>query len=137
MGELTFLWIAIFSDGTKIEQIDENKIEHRFQEVKDRFEDLVYFNLTDKRGHLFTINLINGLIGYNKLEFPYIESTEKKSNIRLIYFRRNTITMTESGDQQSHTITYHLGYQYLDNLGNNQKIILRIDSEGNFIVTGE
>jgi len=134
IDSLSFLWIAIFSDGTKIEQIDGNGIEHRFQLVKDRFEDLVYFNLTDRKGHLFTVNLINGLIGYNKLEFPYIESKEKKENIRLIYFRRNKITMTESGDQQSHQIWYFLGFQYLDNLGNNRQIVLKIDSEGNWIL---
>ena len=135
MGELTFLWIAIFSDGTKIEQIDGNGIEHRFQLVKDRFEDLVYFNLTDRKGHLFTVNLINGLIGYNKLEFPYIESKEKKENIRLIYFLRHRIEIgTEDLQEKSHTIEYHLGLQYLDKLGNNQKIILRIDSEGSFVI---
>jgi len=132
MGELTFLWIAIFSDGTKIEQIDENGIEHRFQEVKDRFEDLVYFNLTDKQGHLFSINLINGLIIYNN--YKNSEIVEKKGNIRLIYFRRNRITMTESGEQQSHTITYHLGLQWLNSKKENRQIVLKIDESGNWVL---
>lgn len=131
---LSFLWIAIFKDGTKIEQLENGK-EHLFKEVQQKFEDLVYFNLTDRKGHLFTVNLLNGLIGYNKLEFPYIESKEEKSNIRLIYFRRHRIEIGEQDlKEKLHTITYHLGLQYNDEKNDNHKIILQIDNEGNFII---
>jgi len=128
---LTFLWIAEFEDDC-IFQI-ENGVEHRFAEVKDRFNELKYFTLQHKEKEIsFTVDLINGLIIYNN--YKNTEIVEKKDNVRLIYFRRNKITMTESGDQQSHQIWYFLGFQYLDNLGNNQKIILRIDSEGSFVI---
>ena len=128
---LTFLWIVEFEDDC-IFQI-ENGVEHRFQEVKDRFNELKYFTLQHKEKEIsFTVDLINGLIIYNN--YKNTEIVEKKENVRLIYFRRNKITMTESGDQQSHQIWYFLGFQYLDNLGNNQKIILRIDSNGSFLI---
>jgi len=133
INSLSFLWIAIFSDGTKIEQLDENGIEHRFQEVKDRFNELKYFTLQHKEKEIsFTVDLVNGFIIYNNYKNP--EIIEKKDNIRLIYFRRKKITMTESGDQQSYQIWYFLGFQYLDKLGNNQKIILKINSDGSFII---
>jgi hypothetical protein len=68
----------------------------------------------------FTVDLINGLIIYNN--FKNTEVVEKKDNIRLIYFRRNRITMTESGDQKSHTITYHLGLQWLNSKKENTQL---------------
>ena len=131
IDSLSFLWISEFEEDC-IFQI-ENGIEHRFQEVKDRFNELKYFTLQHKEKEIsFTVDLINGLIIYNN--YKNTEIVEKKENVRLIYFRRNKITMTESGDQQSHQIWYFLGFQYLDKLGNNQKIILRIDSEGSFVI---
>ena len=131
ISSLSFLWIAEFEEDC-IFQI-ENGVEHRFAEVKDRFNELKYFTLQHKEKEIsFTVDLINGLIIYNN--YKNTEIVEKKDNVRLIYFRRNKITMTESGDQQSHQIWYFLGFQYLDNLGNNQKIILRIDSNGSFLI---
>ena len=131
IDSLSFLWIAEFEEDC-IFQI-ENGVEHRFAEVKDRFNELKYFTLQHKEKEIsFTVDLINGLIIYNN--YKNTEIVEKKDNVRLIYFRRNKITMTESGDQQSHQIWYFLGFQYLDKLGNNQKIILRIDSEGSFVI---
>jgi len=131
ISNLSFLWIAEFEEDC-IFQI-ENGVEHRFAEVKDRFNELKYFTLQHKEKEIsFTVDLINGLIIYNN--YKNTEIVEKKDNVRLIYFRRNKITMTESGDQQSHQIWYFLGFQYLDNLGNNQKIILRIDSNGSFLI---
>lgn len=131
MQELIFQWIALFKDNTKIEQFNENKTENKFQLVKDKFEDLAYFNLTDRKGHMFTVDLINGRIGYNYLPLPYLEKTEKQ-NVRLIFFRRHKVEITEKMMEKSHTIEYHLGFQYINKFGNNQKTILIIDEEGNW-----
>jgi len=131
---LSFSWIAIFNDGTKINQYEENGIENKFQLVKDRFNELGYFNLTNKEGKLFTVDLINGLIGYNYLALPYIEVKEKKENVRLIFFRRHRVTLNQEGKEIEHILNYHLGFQYNDKNGYNQKIVLKIDEEGNFII---
>jgi hypothetical protein len=134
ISNLSFLWTAVFKDYSYISQL-ENGIEHRFQEIKERFNELKYFSIYNKdTNQYFIIDLEKGLIYNNHISYNEQDLKEKKENIRLIYFRRNRITMSESGQNQSHTVTYHLGYQYLDNLGNNQKIILRIDSEGNFAI---
>lgn len=132
---LSFHWNAIFIDGTHIFQFDKNGTEHKFKEVQDKFNNLVYFNLTNNNGKMFSINLTNGLIGFNRLEFPYIDIKEKKENIRLIYFRRVRVEIGEKDlKEKSCTITYHLGYQYLDKSGNNRQIVLQIDKEGNWII---
>ena len=131
---LVFTWVAIFKDSTKIEQF-ENGIEHKYKEINNRLNELVYFSLTDKQGHMFTVDLYNGLIGFNYLALSYIKLKEKKENIRLIFFRQHKI---EIGSQdlleKKHDIEYHLGYQYLDKNGYNQKIILKIEEEGSFLI---
>lgn len=130
---LSFFWIALFKDNSKIEQYHDN-IEIRFKEVQDKINELSYFNLTDRNGHFFTVDLINGRIGCNYLPLPYLEATTEKQNIRLIFFRRHRVEMTENCIEKSHIIEYHLGFQYNDKLGNNHKIILIIDEKGNWIL---
>jgi len=132
ISNLSFLWMAEFTDET-IFQL-QNGVEHRYQEVKDRINKLKYFTLQHKEKDLnFSVDLTLGIITFNK-NYQAEEIKEEKHNIRLIYFKRNTITMTESGQEQKHTITYHLGLQWNDNLGNNRQVVLKIDSEGNWIL---
>jgi hypothetical protein len=133
MKPLSFIWIALFKDNSKIEQFNEDGTENKFKLVQDKFSELAYFNLTDRKGHFFTVDLINGRIGYNYLPLPYLESTEKQ-NIRLIFFRRHQVEITINKVETNHTIEYYLGIQWNDKLENNQKIILIIDEEGNWIL---
>jgi len=42
--------------------------------------------------------------------------------------------MTDSGKEVEHITKYHLGFQYNDKNGNNQKIILQIDENGNWVL---
>jgi len=137
MDSLSFHWNAIFKDGIHIFQIDNDGIEHKFKEVQDKLNDLVYFNLTNNNGKMFSVNLTNGLIGYNRLEFPYIETKEKKQNIRLIHFRRHRVTLTEAGKEIGHDITFFLGLQWTTIDNKNRNIILQIDQNGDFIIDGK
>ena len=133
--KLSFVWQGLFSDGTKIEQFDKDGTEHKFKEIQDNFNKLIRFSLVNKDySQCFTIDLQNGFIIYNN--YRNIQTKEEKQNIRLIYFRRHRVTLTEAGKEVSHTITYHLGYQYLDKLGNNRQIVLQIDEQGNWILEG-
>ena len=137
MSLLSFFWVAIFKDGTKIPQF-ENGQEHLFKEVLDKKDDLLYFNLTNGKGQLFTIDLKNGRIAYNYLALPYLEdSKEIKNNIRLIFFRRHTVEIgTKDLKEKNHNIEYHLGIQWNDSQDNNRQIVLRINSEGNWYLQG-
>jgi len=138
MDSLSFYWKSRFIDNSEISQFNKEGKETLFKEVKDKFNSLTYFYLIHKSLPIcFTVDLINGLIFYNNHQKIDLNLIEKKENIRLIYFRRHTVELTESLEQNSHTITYHLGIQWNDKLGNNKKIILQIDSEGNWILLGE
>jgi hypothetical protein len=131
----SFHWTAIFKDE-KISQFDDSG-EHKFQEVINKMSDLAYFNLTNRQGKLFTVDLLQGLIGFNYLALPYVEVSEKKENIRLIFFRRHTVELNENLKENKHNVVYFLGFQYTDKSGNNRKNILQIDEEGSWIFLGE
>lgn len=135
MKPLSFIWIAIFRDGSKIEQFNEDGSENSFKLVKDNFDNLAYFNLSDKKEHFFTVDLLNGLISHKFIGLPRIEKEEFKNNIRLIFFRRHRVEIGVCDlKEKKHTIEYHLGFQYNDKLGNNRQIVLIIDEKGSWIL---
>jgi hypothetical protein len=130
---LTFFWKAFFADGSIIEQF-ENGIENKFQLIKDNFDKLIRFSLVNKDySQCFTIDLQKGFIIYNNYR-NINTKIEKKENVRLIFFRRHRVTLTQEGKEMEHVIHYHLGFQYSDKNGNNRQIVLEINSEGNFIL---
>ena len=134
MSKLNFLWISRFKDNSEIYQIDQNGNEHRFQEVKDRFSELVYFHLSNNKDKTFTVDLINGIIFLNNKQEIEPELIKEKKNIRLIYFRRNFIDLTLTGIK-NHTIIYFLGLQYTSINNENRNIILQINQNGDFIIS--
>lgn len=134
MKPLSFHWKALFRDGSFISQF-ENEKENKFQLVRDKFNELQFFYLYNRNNskEKFIVDLDNGFIFKNEIN-NYPQEFEKRENIRLIFFRRHRVEMTEKMIEKSHTIEYHLGFQYNDKLGNNQKIILIIDEQGNWIL---
>lgn len=131
----SFIWTAYFKNSNSICQFDfETGKENLFKEVKDKFSELEYFVLWNNE-KLFKVDLINGLILFNKTQEVFEELLkEKKTNIRLIFFRRHRVEITEKMVEKLHKITYFLGFQYNDKNGNNRQVILQIDSEGNWIL---
>jgi hypothetical protein len=129
MKSLSFYWMAEFNNGV-IFQFDETG-EHRFKEVLNRINELEFFHLYHKEKNIrFIVDLKKGFIKYNN--FLELNEIEKKENIRLIYFRRHKVEISEKNIEKSHSIEYHIGFQYNDKLGNNRQIVLIIDSEGNW-----
>ena len=140
MDLFSFHWMALFKDGSYIKQF-ENNIEHLFQEVKDRFDELQFFYLYNKNNfkEKFIIDLENGFIYKNIIIQDFKENKDnKKYNIRPIYKRihRHKITIGKITTDKEE-IHYLLGFQYNDENNQNYKILFQIDSGGNFIVTGE
>jgi hypothetical protein len=128
--------MAEFNNGVLFQF--ENGIEHKFKEVQDRINDLEFFHLYHKDGMTninFIVDLKKGLIKTLDAEEP--KEIEKKENIRLIFFRRHKVTLTESGKEVEHIITYHLGFQWLDLNNQNRNIILQINENGDFIIDGK
>lgn len=133
MNSLSFWWMAEFNNGVIMQF--ENGIEHKFKEVQERINELEFFHLYHKDGLSyinFIVDLKKGLI--KTLDSKEPKEVEEKKNIRLIFFRRHTVELTEKIIEKSHSIEYHLGFQYNDKFGNNRQIVLIIDNEGNWII---
>ena len=130
------VWLAIFKDGTEIPQFKDDGSENRFKIIIDKFDELKYFILDYKEKCIqFVVDLEKGLIT-NSFEQLINVPQEDKNNLRLIHFRRHKVEIKENNIENSHTIVYYLGYQYNDGKDSNRKVILQIDSEGNFIIEG-
>jgi hypothetical protein len=133
----SFIWTAQFKEKNELCQFDfETGKENSFKEVKDNFNQLIYFILWNKE-KVFRVDLINGIIFFNtetqcKIDPDLLK--EKKENIRLIYFSRHTMKMSSAGQEINHNLIYFLGFQYRDNNGFNRKIILQINSNGEFVI---
>jgi hypothetical protein len=134
MEALSFYWTAEFKDGSTIYQF-KNGTENKFQLVQDRFADLKTFLLYHKeKPILFVVDLIDGLVSTEILPAKVYEFNTKKQNIRLIYRRTVRRYLSESLKETGSDIWYLLGVQYNDYNGNNCKVILQIDKNGQFII---
>ena len=135
MAKLQFVWEAKFKDNSVIKQF-ENGTEHLFKEVKDRFNDLVLFSFKHiSKPLVVSVDLQKGLLFLNNAQTPYEDLIKEKIDIRLIVFRRHKVT-TEFNTlkEVEHKLNYFIGYQYVNKHGNNRKVILQLDSEGNIII---
>ena len=133
MKSLVYKWIAIFKDGSIIKQFNEDGTENLFILVKERFSDLVFFNLEGiNNTKLFSVDLVSCIISYNCIPLTPIENNTK-SNIRLITFRRHKHEIsTQTLESLKEECIYGLGYQYLNKVGQNKQIILYISEDGSF-----
>lgn len=131
--KLSFSWLAIFKDNLEIAQFNEDGTENRFKLIQDNFSNLKeFFLFNSDLSKIFKVNLEKGNITLGKNISD--DSEELKNNIRLVFFRRHLVEMSQNGKTQSHQIFYYLGYQYQDLNGQNRKIILKIDEYGNMYV---
>jgi hypothetical protein len=131
---LNYYWSAFFSAGSMINQFD-NGIEHRFQEVKDRFETLKFFILYNKNKSEdnYIVDLEEGLIYKDRPSVTFSENIVK-SNIRLIYFRRNRKILSGQLQEIEHFVHYFIGIQYLNEKNENCQVLLEIDNSGTLVL---
>jgi hypothetical protein len=132
---LEYTWIATFTDNTSIKQFDgkDQTQEHRFQEVLDRHEDLLYFSLQHFQYPqvIFTVNLKDGCIHFGNPLINAREDALRKELLkyRLIYFREVErhfgSDLTEIGTP---SIVYFLGFQYQDSNKKNHKRIMKLQN---------
>jgi len=130
-------WTAIFKDKSELSQIDEEGKERLFKEVQEKMSDLSFFILKyNKNDNYYIVDINKGLIYINKIQDPEAEFISDKFNIRLIYFRRNRVHMDNNYKEIDRDIIHFLGYQYLDKVGKNHKVIIQISNEGNILIGG-
>jgi len=135
MADLKIHWLAQFSDGSQLKQFDNGK-ENLFRGVLNRQNDLVKFILfhTEKSLRL-TLDLKLGVIYINNIQIPQAELLSNSgSKNRLIYFRRITKEITQTGKTLNTTVFYFLGYQYNNLAGKNFKKLIQIDDNGNLVI---
>jgi hypothetical protein len=136
MPSLKLNWVAKFNSRPNLKQFDENGKEHVFKEVLALYNDLKSFSLFHtKKNLIITLDIKTGLIYINNKQIPEPELLFRESRkLRLIYFRRNKITLNDKLSELNRTVTYFLGYQYNDIQGNNHKKLIQIDNEGNITI---
>lgn len=128
------MWHAVLKDKTQIDQVDQNGNEHLFQEVRDNFNHLALFFITENNKVKITVDLVRGLIYLGAPQEAIQELTEEKQNIRLVYYRRNKVTLGVGNSIQEKTVLQCVGLQYLDRSGSNRKILAQIDESGNILI---
>lgn len=142
---LDLIWKAEFQDQALINQFDddEQKVEHLFKEVLDKKDSLIKFSLQNRHtGLIYTINLETGIFGITSpiIKNALLDTDEDMKNdtsirYRLIYFRRVSrnfgLDLKEIGEAN---IIYFIGYQFTDEHNKNHKRLMKIHSDGRFII---
>jgi len=103
--QLQYYWKAIFSDGSSLEQF-ENEKEVLFKEVEKRMEDLYrFYVISEDEKEVYYVDLKN-----KKLFSPKKTFTITGSNPELIYKRRNVVRIDRaSGKVIDPTVIHILG----------------------------
>ena len=107
------------------------------KKCKRKCQTYLFFILKyNKNDNYYIVDIHKGLIYINKIQDPEAEFISDKFNIRLIYFRRNRVHMDNNYKEIDRDIIHFLGYQYLDKVGKNHKVIIQISNEGNILIGG-
>lgn len=126
---LSFLFTAVFEDGCFIRQtqddvssVDSSK--SQFFDVLQKQERLVSFHLISPEKTI-SVNLLDGSFALDGFPFNAGDPRQHEAGneYRLIFFRRHTHT---TGTQSSHSVVYHIGYQWTDEKGTNHQQTLQV-----------
>ena len=123
-SELKYLFEAEMSDGEVYKQTPEDISVSTSD--KSAFFDIAnkeLNNFTLKGKHIYSVDLKDGSFSVDGIKFD--TCLEPISNIRLVYFRRHKHNSNITGEQVSHEIEYHFGYQAnLEDGSNIQHVII-------------
>jgi len=138
---LDLFWLAKFKDGSQLMQYDKDGNEIAFKEVLDRQEQLKYFALVRRTDSLsYIVDLKLGTISQAKrgeaMFEPRQDMLRKEAyEYRLIYFREVErefgSSMQPIGEPKT---VYFLGFQYKDKNGSNNKRMIKIHKDGQWVV---
>jgi len=101
------IWTAIYSDGTTLQQFDENK-ENKFGDIDQ--EKLIAFRI-DKNDKHIIVDLKYGIFGINGNIFEIPNISYKDETYRLIYFRRVQQSMGTAPGAQDQSLSSFIGFQ--------------------------
>lgn len=124
---MKYLFKALFKDGSIIEQTPEDKSlttegRNAFYDVLQRMGEVRAFALYGDNNE-YLVDLEDGHFEVNQV--PINLYNEPVSNLRLVYFIRNTI-ITNLSEITAHHKAYNFGWQANDAAGNNVQRLITI-----------
>lgn len=132
MLQLKYLFGVRFSDGSEYFQNQEDcsltEPDKRscFFDVMKRYDEIEIFALTEQDGlqNHYLVDLRDGHFEVNGVPFWIGDRPEGKP--RLIYHRQHTHQVNAEGQELSHVVTYHMGWQCTDGEGKNHKFVIEL-----------
>jgi hypothetical protein len=128
MKKLKYKWSAVYSDGSILHSNEEDisiKDPTRSAYYDIDQDRLIAFSLYDETNE-YLIDLRDGHFEINQVPFK-LHSENISEPKRLIYFHRNTVNLTQIGNEdpevESHTREFHIGWQATVNGENIQRTI--------------
>src|SRR5574343_657152 len=109
-----YLFQCLLIDGTIIKQTQEDKSaavegKNAFFDVLSRFSEVRAFGLYNEEDE-YLVDLLDGHFEINQRAFKICDE-EQLLNFRLIFFKRNIISVNLSSNDESRQIEYHFGWQ--------------------------
>jgi len=127
--QFKYLFEALLKDESVIKQNQEDKSattkgKNCFYDVMQNMDNLVAFGMfNQEKDESYAVDLTTGRFVVNGASF--FVHDEPLSNIRLIYFKRNFITLNLLENQEVRDATYHFGFQAnLPNGSNFQRVMV-------------
>lgn len=124
---MKYLFKALLFDGSMIEQTQEDKSattegKNAFYDVLQRLDEVRAFGLYNQEtGEEYLVDLHDGHFEVNNV--PFFLHNEVLTNLRLVFFKRNTINFTT---HEVYPVLYNFGFQANDEAGNNVKKIMTV-----------
>lgn len=143
------MWRAYFRDGFVVHQYREDGEERGFNHVLDRHDKLEKLTVDLSNGDVFAVDITKGLFTVTKNNQSRIHfyglpqdtcAQETLSNVRIIYFSRESVQMALNNIAGSHAAHVHffaLGFQANLSNGKNIQRYLAIYPDGTFDIRGE
>ena len=129
MAQFKYLFRALLNNGTILEQNQEDSSKfvpgkNSFYDVLQEISSVRAFSLNNvETGDEYLVDLADGHFEINQI--PFLMYDEPVKNPRLIYFRRNVVSVF--GDNVSQGISsYHFGWQWNCSDGSNIQRIMKI-----------
>ena len=139
------MWGVVLKDNTQWTQYDKDGIESKFQTVLDAKDDVRLFYLVNRtlqpeKQVFYIVDLEKGCIYCAPSGCPLLEVRndmlrKQTYNYRLIYFREVERTFDSTLKETVEAkVLFFMGFQYTDEHGYNHKRIMKIHSDGRFVI---
>lgn len=129
MLQLKYLFGVKFSDGSEYRQnpedrsLTEPETRSCFFDVMKRYEEVELFALWGEE-HQYLVDLRDGHFEVD--EVPFWIGDKPEGKCRLIYHRQHTHQVNMAGEELSHTVTYHMGWQTTGPEGKNHRFVIEV-----------